>query len=67
MSEPAPEPTAEEDHRVEDWREEYLLRAGFPPEAAIQLSRDPAVDIHLAERLLERGCAPSVAVDILGG
>jgi hypothetical protein len=51
--------------RVEDWREHELLRAGYPPDAAIDLSRLSHVDLHRACALLANGCDVPTAVKIL--
>lgn len=54
-----------ERQKVEDWRELELLRAGYPPDDAIDLSRMPWVDLHQAVGLLAAGCAVATAVAIL--
>jgi len=51
--------------RVERWRAEELLRAGYAPGAAQDLAARTDVDLHLAIELLERGCPADVAVRIL--
>jgi hypothetical protein len=51
--------------RVESWRREALVRAGYPPEAAVQLAARHDIDLHAAVQLLERGCPAEVAVRIL--
>ncbi len=54
-----------ETERVERWRAGELERAGYAPDAAYQLALRPDVDLHLAVELVERGCAPDLAVEIL--
>jgi hypothetical protein len=54
-----------EQERVERWRTEELLRAGFDPSAAAELAARPDVDLHRATELLHRGCAPELALEIL--
>lgn len=54
-----------EAERVEDWRELVLLRAGYPADDAIQLSRCPDVDVHVAVDLLAHGCPLETALKIL--
>jgi hypothetical protein len=54
-----------EREKVEDWRELELLRAGYPPDDAIDLSRLPHVDLHQAVELLANGCAVATAIEIL--
>jgi len=51
--------------RVERWRTEELLRAGYDPAAATDLGSRMDVDLHGAIELLERGCPPELAVRIL--
>jgi hypothetical protein len=51
--------------RIERWRAEELERAGYAPAAAGKLAAAHDVDLHLAIDLLERGCAPELAVKIL--
>jgi hypothetical protein len=54
-----------EQDRVEAWRLEELLRAGYPEDAALALAPRFDVDLHSAVSLLEQGCPPGVAVAIL--
>ena len=51
--------------RIERWRLEELTRAGYPPDAAAALSGRLDIDLHAAVALIERGCAPEVALRIL--
>jgi hypothetical protein len=51
--------------RVERWRAEELMRAGFDPSAAVEIAASMDVDLHAAIDLLERGCAPELALRIL--
>lgn len=51
--------------RIERWRAEELERAGYPPRAAGRLAVRHDVDLHLATILLERGCSPELALQIL--
>lgn len=51
--------------RVEKWRYKTLVKAGYPPRLARQLSRDPDVDLHKAIELLENGCPVELAEKIL--
>jgi hypothetical protein len=55
----------EERERVEAWRREELARAGYPPDAAEELAAREDVDLRAAVSLLERGCPPEVAIEIL--
>ena len=50
---------------VTSWRVERLVAAGYDGEAALVLALDRDVDLHLAVSLLERGCSPDVALQIL--
>jgi hypothetical protein len=51
--------------RVERWRAEELMRAGYDPGAAHDLAMRVDVDLHRAIELLERGCPADLAVRIL--
>jgi hypothetical protein len=51
--------------RVERWRAEALRRAGFDTRAATELAGRQDVDLHSAIQLLESGCPPDLAVQIL--
>ena len=63
----APTRSAREREReaVTSWRVERLLGAGYPADAALVLALDRDVDLHLAVSLLERGCPPDTALEIL--
>jgi hypothetical protein len=54
-----------ETDRVERWRANELERAGFEPDTAHILALRPDVDLHVAVGLIERGCAPALAAEIL--
>ena len=47
------------------WRRDELARAGFPAPLAVRLAADPGYDLHALIELVERGCAPELAVRIL--
>jgi hypothetical protein len=47
------------------WRQEELVRAGYPNDVAIQLAESPNVDLHRACEMLERGASVETAVGIL--
>ena len=51
--------------RVERWRAEELMRAGFDPASAIELAARHDVDLHRAATMLEQGCSPDLALRIL--
>jgi hypothetical protein len=51
--------------RVERWRAEELMRAGFDPNAAVQLAARLDVDLHAAVSMLENGCPAELALRIL--
>jgi hypothetical protein len=51
--------------RVERWRAEELMRAGYDPAAAADLASRLDVDLHGAIHLLESGCPAELAVQIL--
>jgi hypothetical protein len=50
---------------VRCWRLEELIRAGYSPHEALALSGEPEVDLHLAVRLLAKGCSTETALRIL--
>jgi hypothetical protein len=51
--------------RVERWRAQELERAGYDAEAAFELALRSDVDLHAAVALVERGCPPELALQIL--
>ncbi|HVD25566.1 MAG TPA: hypothetical protein VNB86_06180 [Gaiellaceae bacterium] len=51
--------------QIELWRSEELERAGYSHRAAGRLAARQDIDLHLAVRLLERGCPPDLALRIL--
>jgi hypothetical protein len=58
-------PTETEMERVEHWRAEELVRAGFDPSDAIALAARHDIDLHLAVELVQQGCPYETAIDIL--
>jgi len=57
--------TETEQERVEHWRAEELVRAGYDPSDAIALAARHDIDLHLAVALVEQGCPHDTAIDIL--
>jgi hypothetical protein len=57
--------TQTEQEQVERWRAQELERAGFSATVAAELAMRPDVDLHRAIELLEKGCSPELAADIL--
>ena len=51
--------------RVENWRAEELIRAGYAPGDAVALAARHDIDLHLAVELVERGCPDELAIEIL--
>ena len=51
--------------RVERWRLEELVRAGYDPSSAFELAARTDVDLHAAVELVERGCPSELAAQIL--
>jgi hypothetical protein len=51
--------------RVERWRAEALMRAGYDPAGAAELAARLEIDLHTATALLERGCPADLALQIL--
>jgi hypothetical protein len=54
-----------EQELVERWRAQELERAGFPADVAAELAMRTDVDLHRAVELLQRGCSPELAAEIL--
>jgi hypothetical protein len=53
------------DEEVVAWRLEQLMRAGSDQSSAMILAKRSHVDLHEAVGLLERGCPPKLALEIL--
>lgn len=53
------------DAEVVNWRLHTLLASGYKPDIALSLAEATYVDLHLAVELIERGCSPALAVQIL--
>ena len=53
-----------EREKVESWRLHVLIEAGYPLSLAERLAASEA-DLHRACELLDRGCAPETAAEIL--
>lgn len=58
------EPQQDERAKVQGWRLHVLLEAGYPIELAEQVAGSEA-DLHDAVQLVENGCTPEVATQIL--
>lgn len=54
-----------EQERVEAWRAEQLLDAGYPADLALELAADEHVDLRQAVELVKTGCPPATAARIL--
>jgi hypothetical protein len=54
-----------ETERIERWRYEALVRAGYEPSAARRIAARPEIDLHHAVDLLQRGCSAELALAIL--
>jgi hypothetical protein len=59
------EPLAEPGGNLAEWRERRLLRAGIPPDLAVEIAEDCAMDLHAMIELVEAGCPAELAVRIL--
>lgn len=57
--------TTDEWARVEAWRLKTLIDAGYAVADAENLASRPEVDLHGAVGLLEQGCEPKTAAEIL--
>lgn len=51
--------------KVVGWRTESLVEHGYPVRYAERIAWHLGVDLREAERLLDEGCPPKVAVEIL--
>jgi hypothetical protein len=66
MSSASPDMSRSASRRVlDEWRRRRLILAGFDETAAAELARDDTVDLHELLLLLDRGCPPSLAAQIL--
>jgi hypothetical protein len=54
----------DERSKVETWRLHVLMEAGYPVPLAERLAHSGA-DLHQAVALVEAGCTPKLAVEIL--
>ena len=53
------------ENEVVAWRRDQLRRAGCRRFEAEVLARETKVDLHAAVELLQRGCSPKLALEIL--
>ena len=51
--------------RVEHWRAEELIRAGYSPTDAVALAARHDIDLHRAIALISQGCPYELAIEIL--
>jgi hypothetical protein len=51
--------------RVEHWRAEELVRAGYDASDAVALAARHDIDLHLAVELVRQGCPYETAIEIL--
>ncbi len=58
------EPDTDERSKVESWRLHVLIEAGYPLPLAERVAVSEA-DLHTACEIVDRGCAPETAVEIL--
>ncbi len=65
MSMSTAEYTETELERVERWRAEALMRAGYDVRAATELAGRQDIDLHRAIQMHEDGCPPDLALQIL--
>jgi hypothetical protein len=54
-----------EQHGIIEWRSRQLMQSGFERELAASVAADFRFDLHALIELVERGCAPELAVRIL--
>jgi len=58
------EPQHDERAKVQGWRLHVLIEAGYPIQLAERIA-DSDADLHEAVELVEQGCAPEIAAQIL--
>ena len=51
--------------RIERWRADELMRAGYESEQAMALAVRLDVDLHRSAELLKNGCSAELALQIL--
>ena len=51
--------------RIERWRAEKLVRAGYEPSDALALAARHDIDLHFAVELIKQGCPYETALEIL--
>lgn len=51
--------------RVEHWRAEELIRAGYTPTDAVALAARHDIDLHRAIELMQLRCPYELAIEIL--
>jgi rRNA processing protein Krr1/Pno1 len=51
--------------RIERWRAEELVRAGYEPGDALALAARHDIDLHFAVELIGQGCPYETALEIL--
>ena len=51
--------------KVEHWRAEELIRAGYEPSDAVALAARHDIDLHHAVELIQQGCPYETAIEIL--
>ena len=51
--------------KVEHWRAEELVRAGYDPSDALALAARHDIDLHFAVELIKQGCPYETAIEIL--
>ena len=57
--------TERERNDVIAWRHAQLLRSGFPQRLSAQVAHDGRYDLHRLIELVESGCPPELALQIL--
>ena len=57
--------TANERAKVESWRLHVLIEAGYPLPLAEKIAAALDADLHHAVQLVENGCDPRTAAEIL--
>lgn len=62
---PSDEPMGSAERKIFRWRYESFERMGFPAYHCIWLASHTEVELSSARKLIDRGCSPELAMEIL--
>jgi hypothetical protein len=55
---------ANDAEQIQEWRRDYAIKLGFPISDSEAIAVLP-LDLHEIERLVQMGCAPALALEIV--